>query len=526
MNVDNELYNLLCIKGMGENYLKKWRNIKEQYAHLLDQGSIYRPIAYTHHDYSHHCYNIYKIVGQVVLYKPQLSEQEWFILNVAILLHDFSMIQPNFDRLIHSKQSSDWLSKQMTEDTVLKTNLNSSEAEAIELIIQAHSDCKEIVDGKETITEYTLENEGIQDTMDCEGAHEVQVRFLAAVLRIADECDVTRSRLGEADFSKLDDNDKEQKNSKEQWLRLKCFKHLKRSKDNLILEVDDKYVEKHPDEKQDIERRIKTVVLKIRKQLRYVKEVAVLTNEHLAMFQLRKVVISSKELDNEYISRINNEQFIEDFPELSVRILDAGLANEISAKIDEDDLMIPGHYLVTKEHCERDWIDLRDIVADEELAGKIIEKITEEINTKYQNSETCPIIVGMEDNGIILASQIAYRLGYPFTYLVPCNFNLEKSSLKEKAVDFSKYDKIILVTDAVATFRTIGITCKKHGIFDKVCEIYTVLYREPKEKVFFHEDATELIKNMTACCDKYKMEVYDRKQCPDDKKGKCKAVNK
>lgn len=529
MEIDKVLYKLPCIEKMGEHYFKKWENIKNQYASALDRGSIYRPTAYTYHDYSHHCFDIYKIVDKVILFKPQFSEQEWFLLNTAILLHDFSMTQANFDRLIHSKQSADWLMEQMEQDTVLQNNLNRNEAEIIALIMQAHSDCKKIVHGKEEIVFYTLEDEKMEDLMDCGGASDVCARFLAAILRIADECDVTNSRLGTANFDGLDEEDEEQRYSKEQWLQLRCFKSISRKRDNIELVVDDRYVNKHCDEKTDIERRIRKVVTKIRKQLQYVREKVVITEEYMAMFQLRKVVISSNALSDEFVKRINDEKLAEgDLLELSVQILDNFLADKISAMIDgngENSLVVPGHYIVTEKHCERDWINLRNIVVDKVISNEIIQRIACDIDAQYGSSMTPPIIVGMEDNGLILASQIASRLGYPFTYIIPKNFNWKRSSLKERDVDFSSYDKIIIITDAVATFQTMGLTCDEYKILNKVSNIYTVLYRTPNDKSFFHENAEELMKKMKACCDKYSIEVHNREKCLNNN-GRCKAVNK
>lgn len=528
MKIDQELHELSCIKKMGEIYFQKWENIKTQYVERLDQGSIYRPIAYTLHDYTHHCYNIYRIIDKDILFNPRLSEQEWFILNTAVLLHDFSMTRSKFNRLVHSKQSAEWLLDQMEKDTVLKNNLNTGEAEAIALIIQAHSDCKKIVNGREEIEEFTLEDKEMKDLMDGGGAQAVHVKFLAAVLRIADECDVTRSRIGNADYEELDEKDEEQKYSKEQWLQLKCFKTLARERDKLELTVDDRYVKGHFDELPDIERRIRNVVMKIRKQLIYVQEKIIVKDEYIAMFPARKVVICSEILRNEYVEKINNEQFTEkDFLEVSVPILNKVLADKISAKIDgNDDMVVPGEYIVTDEHCEEGWINLRDIVVDKEISEGIIQEVAGEIDKDYRNSITFPIIVGMEDNGLILASQIASRLGYPFTYIIPTNFNWEKSSLKEKDVDFEPYDKIIIITDAVATFQTMGRTLEKYGILDKVCKIYTVLYRTPYNKSFFHKDTENLMKKMTACCDKYPIKVISRKKCPDNKNGQCNALNK
>lgn len=528
MEIDQELYKLSCINKMGKQYTRKWKNIKEQYATRLDQGAVHKPIAYTLHDYTHHCFNIYKIVDKVILFNPSLSEQEWFILNTAILLHDFSMTSVNFDRLIHSKQSAEWLLEQMEKDTVLKRNLNPSEAEAIALIMQAHSDCKKNVREKEEIEEYTLENEKMAELMDCRGADDVHLKFLAAVLRIADECDVTRDRIGDADFEGLNETDKEQGYSKEQWLQLKCFKSIAGKGDLLELTVDDRYVQRHSDKKVEIERRIRKVVMKIRKQLVYVREKVIDKAEYMAMFQLRKVVICSNALSNEYVNKINDERLTEEeFIEVSVPILNEVLADKISAKIDGNDgIRVPGEYIVTDEHCEKDWIDLRDIVVDKAISEEIIREIASKVNEEYGNSPTPPIIVGMEDNGLILASQIASRLGYPFTYIIPKNYSWKKSSLKERTVDFDPYDNIIIITDAVATFQTMGRTCEEYGILDKVCKIYTVLYRSPYNKGFFHKDTEKLMKKITACCDKHPIDVLSRKECPDNKNGKCNALNK
>lgn len=527
MDIDKELYQFSCIKNMGDVYFKKWENIKNVYAPLLDQGSILRQIAFTYHDYSHHCYNIYKIISQIILHDPQLTEQEWFILNTAALLHDFSMTEANFDRMIHSKQSAMWLLESRNKEVHLKENLSEDETEAIALVIEAHSDCKKSIDGKEEISEYTLEKPELKKAMDCGGAKPVQVKFLSAILRIADECDVTRKRLGTADFSKLDENDPEQRYSKEQWLQLKCFKNLDRNREDLILYIDDNYVKSSTGEIRKIERRIWNVVSKIRKELDYIRQQAITTNDYLAMFQIRNVKIESSIMDKNYVERVNKNSFSDKkMPELKIHILDNDLANRIEKKIEDDKLITTGHYIVTDTCCERDWIDLRDIVVDKYLSSQMINRIINEIDTKYKNCEEPPIIVGMEDNGLILASQIAYRLGFPFSYIVPCNHNQKRSSKQERKVDLNSYNKIILITDAVATFQTLGNTCIEYNILNKICKIYAVLYRKPKDETFFHKDGGKLMEKLTACCDSFQMEVFNRKECPENNTNRCTAVNK
>lgn len=526
MKIDRELYNLSCIKNMGDEYFARWEAIKNVYAPILDEGSVYRPVAYTYHDYTHHCFNIFKIVSKNILYMPSLTAQEWFILNTAILLHDFSMTFVDFNRLMHSKQSAEWLLNKIETELVLRQNLSRDEAEVVALIIMAHSDCKEKRDNKEEISEFTLENPEIKDEMECGGAKAVRVKFLAGILRTADECDVTRNRLGTADIDKLDDNDSEQRYSKEQWLQLKCFKSLDRNRDELVLIIDDAYVKKNMDKGDEIRSRIKKVVSKIRKQITYVRQQCLVKDDYAAMFLVQNVIISSSALSKKFIEEVNNgKEEVEEYPEIHVRLLDEGLESMIVDKIDKNELKKQGHYIITQNCCERDWIELRDIVINKELSDRIIDRITNEIQKKCNTADRM-ILVAMEENSLILTSQIAYRMSLPFSYIIPCNYNLKKSSKQERDINFESYDKIILITDAVATFQTLGLTCEEHKIWDKVCAIYTLLYREPSDKRFFHENAAKLAAVMTTCCNKYPSEVHDRNKCRDNENGKCIALNK
>lgn len=527
MVVDKELYKFSCISKMGKEYLDKWKKLKDICAPKLDRGPILQPVAYTYHDYTHHCYNIYKLISQVILFEPRLTAQEWFILDTAVLLHDISMTEPNFDRLTHSEQSAKWLLDCMKKQDLFRQNLSMDEAEAVALIIKAHSDRKERIGEKEEVSVYTLEDSAMPELMDCGGAQSVRVKFLSAILRIADECDVTRKRIGTADFDKLDERDPEQRYSKEQWLQLKCFKSIKRKGENIELCVDDNYVKENSSDRKRIEGRIWKVVHKIRGQLDYVRRQAVKEDKCLSMFPLRSVKIVSDSLDAEYVKKVNEGRY-EDKKILGLRphILDDDLAKEIAIKINEKGLTATGHYIVTDTFCERDWIDLRDIVVDGSLSTIMIDRIMDEIEKEYGKYEDFPIIIAMEDNGLILASQIAYRLGFPFSYIIPCNYSQKRSSEQEKYIDFRPYKNVILITDAVATFQTLALTCEKYRILDKVCRIYTVLYRKPRNEVFFHEYAEELMEKLTACCDSFEMEVYYRERCPDNKSDRCKALNK
>lgn len=530
MDIDVELLKLQCIKNMGPDYTKKWEQIKNVYAPELDTGSIYNPVAYTLHDYSHHCYDIYKIISQVILYPEKddfLSQQDWFVLNVAVLLHDYSMTFPNFDRLIHSRQSAEWLIKQSEseDDTVIKANLSHNEPEIISLIIRAHSDCKIVKNGKEIVSEYNLENPDLLDEMDGGGADFIHAKFLAVVLRLADECDVTHSRANKNNKSSyLDDENTEQRISKEHWLKLQCFKSIKRGNNKLELIVNDSYLQKISGDIDNSQKRIISVVKTIRKQIKYVREKVIANDDrYLQHFPVDEVIIESTYLDKSFVEEVNKNQFEQDIsfcPEIN--LLDMQLSEELK-KVGIENMEVPGHYIVSDEYCARDWIELQNIVADNQLVQKIAQYMVKDIiNSHLLDKKQKVIFVATESNGVILAAPIAYQLKQPFTYLVPYNRNMKKCSEQEKKVDLSKYDNIILFTDAIATFRSLGNTIRGYGITNKICKIYAILYRKPQEVKYLDEDAAYLASKLSVCYNGPSLEIHMRKKC---QREKCVAEN-
>lgn len=521
MNVDEELLEFRCIKNMGYGYTQKWEQIKNTYASELDRGSIHNPVAYTLHDYSHHCYDIYKIISQDILYPEKddfLSQQDWFVLNVAVLLHDYSMTFPNFDRLIHSKQSAEWLMKQSEseDDTVIKANLSHNEPEIISLIIKAHSDCKTVKNGKEVVTEYNLENPLLLDEMDGGGANMIHAKFLAAVLRLADECDVTHSRVNKNNKSIfLVDENREQRESKEHWIKLQCFKNIRRENNRLELIVNDNYIQRHNEGVDDNQKRITSVVKTIRKQIKYVREKVIANDDrYLQHFPVDEVIIESTFLNKTFVEEVNENQFEQDnsfSPEIN--LLNIQLSNELKS-VGIEDMVVPGHYIVSDEYCARDWIELQNIVADNQIVQLIGQYIVNDIIKNHLlDGNKKVIFVAAESNGVILAAPIAYQLKQPFTYLVPYNRNMEKCSEQEKKADLSKYDSIILFTDAISTFRSIGNTIRGYDITNKICKIYAILYRKPQEVKYLDEDAAYLASKLSVCYNGPVLEIHMRKKC-------------
>lgn len=91
--------------------------------------------AFTLHDFDHHCFDIYKIISEVLFdeelvysEKYGLSERELYIMNLAVLFHDIGMSN-GLDRARdnHSLNSADYIDRQFKDSrSVLSQNSDLS----------------------------------------------------------------------------------------------------------------------------------------------------------------------------------------------------------------------------------------------------------------------------------------------------------------------------------------------------------------------------------------------------------------
>ena len=158
--------------------------------------------AFTLHDFDHHCFDIYKIISEVLFdeelvysEKYGLSERELYIMNLAVLFHDIGMSN-GLDRARdnHSLNSADYIDRQFKDSrSVLSQNsdLSANEIKALKAIIIAHSNLK---DRSVQESDNGLKSHKLQDYKARLGI--IRTRFLAGVLRLADELDVSVERLG------------------------------------------------------------------------------------------------------------------------------------------------------------------------------------------------------------------------------------------------------------------------------------------------------------------------------------------
>lgn len=151
----NEEYKQIeCISKMKKEYFDKFCTIVEGYREKISDNLVIGDSAFTLHDFDHHCFDIYKIISEVLFdeelvysEKYGLSERELYIMNLAVLFHDIGMSN-GLDRARdnHSLNSADYIDRQFKDSrSVLSQNsdLSANEIKALKAIIIAHSNLKD-----------------------------------------------------------------------------------------------------------------------------------------------------------------------------------------------------------------------------------------------------------------------------------------------------------------------------------------------------------------------------------------------
>lgn len=185
---------LLEEKLMSDGVLfRKWENLVEGYAKRVDKGPFTSDISFTPHDYQRHCKNIMIVLGKILPESFYDDTNSLFILMVAVLFHDYAMgIEGSDDlRRKHSLVAKEWFLKEMEiQTTVLAENIPVDRwKNYITEVMYAHSDIKKEDGNVNTLKEI------IKKYNTSRANHEIKVPTLAALLRLADELDITFSRL-------------------------------------------------------------------------------------------------------------------------------------------------------------------------------------------------------------------------------------------------------------------------------------------------------------------------------------------
>lgn len=559
-------YEMQCIKEMDENSLQRYKKLLEFYAPKLPERIELDGSAFTPHD-ANHCLDLYKIISSClfannIAYVPEhgLSKRELYILNLAVLFHDFGMSnQLGVSRGVHSRESAEYVQAEYDDSrSCLKTEgkLSPNEIKALKAIIKAHSNVKD--------PNISKDNNGIfskELTKEYKDFYSKPIRslFLAGILRLADELDITSERLGDSIIEKQieegkqklkkfekEGNTEELKRwegfieSEKHWKRLHLFEAIELNDKKTVIEliVDDDYIETLIDQgstEKAVADEISEVYRKVKNEFSEIKKKAFSEASLKAYVPIEEIKVASeneslqKEIDKAQsimsLSAIQNKEAesvslekknVENFS--IPLVIDAELEKMLTEEVRERQLLQFGHYLLTDEYCARDWLDIRELVETRDISKKIVSTIVKHINSRETEKIT---ILGFDMVGALLASRVAFALQLPMSYIISAK-NTDCNSVQDIDFKVEANEKVIIITESTVTFKTLDDTIKKYGLEDKVESIYTVFYRESDIE---SEQKEKYVRKTYSINNAFPIEIVKKEQCIYQK-NKCFAKNK
>ena len=547
------LKSLKIISQMEIEDIDLWERLCKEYAHNLDTGSVYRDIAFTLHDFSHHCVDVYRILNMIAEIQIEskgvfLSKEESLILNVAVLFHDYSMCMEGTDRNNHALASAEYLKSQFSSQSF--NSLAMQLKEIIPLVIQAHSDPKDRDDVE------NMKNPKLLSSLPGYWENDIRAKKIAAYLRLADELDITQDRLGKYvnKLPGLDENDEKQSESLRHWKRLKCYKNVIIRDSKIYLKIEDNIDNidiQNTEERKKVLSEIITVKNKIRDTLQYLNEL-VFEKENCVfatdvIFEKSEIFSDmdlQTEIGEEQLVKIEKEELglgkLSDMAKSSerkkgkegeerlphflrnVQVLDSYVEKCVTNYVLDNELVIYGHYRLNRRYCGTDWIDVRRILQDKHIGNKIIETIKIDIRKIHDINKDNTIIIGNSMNGNIVAARLGFDLHMPFSYMTS-NPVVQRGSIPEQQVDLNTYEKIILVTGVISTHESVQNIIREKKIGKKILRIYTILYRPIIGKGVPEDDSyLDLVHAINA---KFTADIIRPRDCMLLKNGRCVAKN-
>lgn len=535
---------------MSKEHKESFDRLAVHYGELLNRGCPIGDVLYTAHDFDKHCNDIFRIISKIILLHADsnmFTSKELYILHLSVLFHDISMaVNKNWSRDKHSKESADYVKKEENTPSSplaqekLHNNLTHNDISAIRKIITAHSDIK---DGSVEDEKNGIKNPELTFKM----SGDINGKAIAAILRLADEFDITSDRLGSEMFAnQLSADDEKERISIKHWKRLHYFSMIDYTESDLSqIEIfcDDEYIDANNDDISNIVCDIAEIRSKILKELLTALTLVFNKPENSKIgFRSDKIkIITTNDIINREIDIISDP--ISSFSNSTGEILignsepnsitqtneipssvceDAEILNEQTSNllkqyIENKNLLDGGHYKINSTYCSRDWIDTNEIIETEKICDVCIENFADHCAKNKFNENS--IIIGLDLEGSILASLLAMKLNLPFQYVIPAKSE-NKNSTNDIEQALPENKNIIIVTDAVCTYDTIYTTIDKYNLHKRVIAIYTLLYRESKLK----NSISNKLKKITFCINKdFPMEIIKREDC---KYKKCIAKNK
>ena len=492
-SIDFKLTFFERFKAINETYFDRFKSIASAYEEIINSGPAIRPIAFTPHCYKH-CNNVFKI-AEMILPESFYNQRgdNIFVLAISILFHDLAMAYDGTmeARFKHSTLSAELVKKEMLSkaNTVLKSFLPDKNMRGhITDIIAAHSDTKS--DTGSIICKTFVE---LIDKYDSKRKHptrgnyeEINVPFLAAILRIADELDIDGNRVKDTGHESKNMSDE----SREHHLLCELFSVpiLKKDKPTYIsLKVDDdKFDELTEDKKIQAAVSIIARFEKIKSEFKILRDrVFINANWTLPDWKYEEI-----ELDDEQCYRCwmaKKKVLVED------KVCDDKegehkIGDYLTTIVKKNSLFLSGHFMAGNSLRVRDWVCTESLftLSDNIFINKVAEVIHKTMKNNGLSTPNDPpcFLIGIDMLGGVLASRVGYINNCPFTYY----YDEEKSKFLnelERNVNLIEVTKLVLLVDVIVlgtTLRTVINELIGKKIISEKTEIYVIslFERTPK----------------------------------------------
>lgn len=303
------------LREQNEGLYNKFMSLVDGYEDELNSGALIRLTGFTPHNADIHCRNIYRILSDILpeqFYKKYCFGENIFVLCVGVFFHDLAMAQSVSieTRCRHSEIAKELVRKEIysKEKTVMKANIKREYADAIMDIIYSHSDIKDKIGN---IKEYTLETtiKKYDEKGLSNGEYEeLNVPFLAAVLRLADELDLDYSRIEGTGYERKDNTGE----SRIHYERCEYFKRVRVNSNNpsqLILEEDiNATINFDEEKKQTVAVQILSVYQKVYSEFDKMKASVLFNTEYApdGIWNIRSIELMDKGKYTELIKKKEN----------------------------------------------------------------------------------------------------------------------------------------------------------------------------------------------------------------------------
>lgn len=546
MSYFENIKNYKIVDNLPGDYKKRLENLVEAYASQLDSGPLIGEIGFTPHDFSQHVADIYELYGKLFPKKyldtiETKHKDSIFILLVATLFHDIAMIKENSveNREAHAKTSRDMFIEFFDEggDGVVIQNVPQEYKYYIGEIIDAHSDQKK--DG--VIIRYTFDelcekydNKQEQLIVSSSG-EEIDIPFLAAVLRLGDELDITQKRLSKSGYKRKNNVE----DSIPHFILCELINDIQPNQERTIITI-----------KPDINKCKLNVLFEAKPNE---SEIAICaTNAALILTRYEKIKKEFRNLSERALMRTNHasaedwslvEIVLDEEEKLQAAVQKKRIVLKVNDEIKREVLsgnhFKSGHYRIEQDHINvRDWIDVEGLFGDDNWFLELIETGNgkDEFDEIIKNKD---IIIGVNRFGSIVASRWGYKRGIPFSYFFS---DAEFVDEIEYNIRANGAKNILLIVDVVIYGNTVEklITkLKDNGIISEnsKVELFVLFerfykrnfYQKRHKNGYYYSDiyANECLSKIYIANDTFDVEICKKieNECPFSKEAECESCN-